>query len=197
MNRALSPPSRGIFGHAIASPAVGEGCISEILSRRLACQLFHQEGVLSEEYDSGATWGPWFLCGEQLLGQDGRGRGCRGEHVTPSLKPLLEKLGTALVCAHTARANKLTPAWRLHHHHAPREGILSAPHLLGEAAERTTGSEEGREVGGGGKADACAPALPLLWGGCQRTLHPLQGNSSLGVLRPGQRVWVRRPLPHP
>ena len=75
MNRALSPPSRGIFGHAIASPAVGEGCTCEILSRRLACQLFRQEGVLSEEYDSGATWGPWFLCSEQLLGWDGHLRG--------------------------------------------------------------------------------------------------------------------------
>lgn len=132
-----------------------------------------------------------------LFPQEGRGWGCRGEHVTPSLKPSLENLGTALACAHTACANKLTPAWRLHHHHAPREGVLSAPHLLGEAAERNIGREDRREVGGGGKAEACAPALPLLWGGRQSTFHPLGGSSSLGVPRPCQWVWARGPLPHP
>lgn len=76
------------------------------------------------------------------LPQEGQGRGCRGEHITPSLKLSLEKLGTALACAHTALTDKLTSAWRLHRH-VPREGVLSVPHLLGEAAERNTGWEEG------------------------------------------------------
>lgn len=67
--------------------------------------------------------------------------------MSPHRKPLLEKLGTALVGAHMAPRSQATPAWHLYHH-APGK-VSCQLRISSERQQRGTQAAGGEGVNPG------------------------------------------------